>query len=398
MTRCEETAVRAEIWQSYVNKYTTDETRKREAELRTGLKRSRTMTFSGVSMRFRIFKKGTPDADGYPLYISLHGGGHNPSGFINNLAYITQFGHYDKSITNGLHVVPRMVRNTWDGHFNPESYPLYDRLIQNMVHFHNADPNRVYLLGYSAGGDGVYAITPRMPDRFAAVNMSAGHHNGINPINLMNTPILLQCGEDDRAFNRHSETPRFGEKLKDLGYKHEVFIHANTGHAFRDNDPLRSKREIWDDASAWLFDQTSKQLKQTAKIINKNTNAVDWLNNYRRDPLPKEIVWDLGTRAHMRGTTSFYWLQAPYDITSGTIRAGYNPKENAVWVTTDGVGGSFSILLNYDMLDLSQAINLIINGKQELRNVTPNAELVRETTDERGDRFMQFSAKLEIFD
>jgi poly(3-hydroxybutyrate) depolymerase len=35
-----------------------------------------------------------------------------------------------------------------------ESYPLYDRLITNMVLFEGVDPERVYLLGFSAGGDG----------------------------------------------------------------------------------------------------------------------------------------------------------------------------------------------------------------------------------------------------
>ena len=37
-----------------------------------------------------------------------------------------------------------------------------DRLIENLVVFEGVDPNRVYLLGYSAGGDGVYQLAPRM--------------------------------------------------------------------------------------------------------------------------------------------------------------------------------------------------------------------------------------------
>ena len=37
--------------------------------------------------------------------------------------------------------------------------------------FEDVDPNRVYLLGYSAGGDGVYQLAPRMADRFAAASM-----------------------------------------------------------------------------------------------------------------------------------------------------------------------------------------------------------------------------------
>jgi dienelactone hydrolase len=95
-------------------------------------------------------------------------------------------------------------------------------------------------MGFSAGGDGVYGITPRMADRFAAVSMSAGHHNWVNPINLMNTPILLQCGDNDTAFTRHLETARFGASLAALQeewgcYIHTVYMHVDTGHNFADN-------------------------------------------------------------------------------------------------------------------------------------------------------------------
>ena len=31
----------------------------------------------------------------------------------------------------------------------------------------NVNPNKVYLLGYSAGGDGVYQLAPRMANRWA---------------------------------------------------------------------------------------------------------------------------------------------------------------------------------------------------------------------------------------
>ena len=77
-----------------------------------------------------------------------------------------------------------LVRDTWDCHFNPESYPLYDRLIENLIAFYDVDPNRVYLMGFSAGGDGVYGVTSKMADRFAAANMSAGHPNGLPLWNL----------------------------------------------------------------------------------------------------------------------------------------------------------------------------------------------------------------------
>ena len=60
----------------------------------------------------------------------------------------------------GLYVAPRAPTDSWnlwhEGHIDP----LFDRLIQNMIVFEGVDPDRVYLMGYSAGGDGVYQLAP----------------------------------------------------------------------------------------------------------------------------------------------------------------------------------------------------------------------------------------------
>ena len=78
-----------------------------------------------------------------------------------------------------------------------------------MILFHGVDPNRVYILGFSAGGDGVYQITPRMTDRFAAANMSAGHPNGVKLENLYDMPLQLQVGIEDAAYNRNKVTAEY---------------------------------------------------------------------------------------------------------------------------------------------------------------------------------------------
>ncbi len=93
----------------------------------------------------------------------------------NNDQWVAMTEYYKYSVENGIYVAVRGMEDVWNLHFLDESYPMYDRLIEDMIMFSNADPNRGYLLGFSAGGDGVYAIAPRMADRFAAVNMSSGH-------------------------------------------------------------------------------------------------------------------------------------------------------------------------------------------------------------------------------
>ena len=39
--------------------------------------------------------------------------------------------------------------------------------------FGDVDPNKIFLMGYSHGGYGAFAIGPKMPDQFAAIHSSA---------------------------------------------------------------------------------------------------------------------------------------------------------------------------------------------------------------------------------
>ena len=167
------------------------------------------MSWGGVSMKYGMEVIGEPGPEGYPVYIALHGGGGAPTPDMNDQQWQDMETYYKKGVKNGIYINPRGVRDTWDTHANPESYPLYDRLIENLIVFCKADPNRIYLLGFSAGGDGVYLIGPRMADRFAALHMSAGHPNGGSLVNLYNTPIQLQVGMDDTAFDRNRVTVQY---------------------------------------------------------------------------------------------------------------------------------------------------------------------------------------------
>ena len=65
------------------------------------------------------------------------------------------------------------------------------------------DPDRVYLLGYSAGGDGVWQLAPRMADRFAAAAMMAGHPNEAGVAGLRNLPFGIFMGGADAAYDRN---------------------------------------------------------------------------------------------------------------------------------------------------------------------------------------------------
>jgi len=396
LTRQEESAARAEAWNDYLVSEKENEQRREEAYSEIMYFDEATKSYSyveknSIAMRYSLKAKGMPGENGYPVYIFLHGGGQTIS---NEKQYEHAKERNADSVENGLYIACRGIRETYNTHFNPESYPLYDRLITNLILFKNADPNRIYLTGYSAGGDGVYGITPMMPDRFAAVAMSAGHHNQISPINYMNTPIILQCGDDDTAYDRHLETARYGEKLKALqadwpeNYIHEVYMHVNRQHGISDNDPTRSTKVVWQDSGAWL--------NGGSKAVCKNANITDFVNKFTRNPLPKNIAWNLATRAPLRLTEAYYWLKAPASMDSGVIHATWDGGTNTATITTREVSGTFHVMLNWDMADFDQPINLIVNGQTSQVKASPCQEVIEETTKDRGDVNFQFSAMVEV--
>ena len=118
-------------------------------------------------------------------------------------------------------------------------------------------------MGYSAGGDGVYQLAPRMADRWAAASMMAGHPNDAKPDNLRNLPFGLFMGGKDGAYNRNKTAEKWKSLLTQLnkndptGYKNMVRIYPDMGH--------------------WM------------KL--KDAESLPWMASFTRNPWPKKIIW-----------------------------------------------------------------------------------------------------------
>ena len=237
----------------------------------------------GESMRcsFRTFGKAPPA--GHSLWISLHGGGGAPPA-LNDSQWENQKRLY--ALDEGIYCAPRSPYDTWDLWHKGAIDALFSRLILVAKIAHGIDLDRVYLMGYSAGGDGVYQVAPRMADRFAAAAMMAGHPNETRPAGLRNLPFVLQVGELDKAYNRSAIAKSWGESLDKLrkddpgGYPHLVKIHEGKGHWMDRQDRL----------------------------------ALPWMAPMRRNPVPDKVVWRQDDVAH----ETFYWLAMP----QGQPRAG----------------------------------------------------------------------------
>ncbi|KAG9606257.1 hypothetical protein KCU77_g218, partial [Aureobasidium melanogenum] len=292
---------------------------------------------NGQVLRYVKAILGHTGPDGHPLYIGLHGGGGGPA-FINDRKWYHMQYYYKASIHDGVYVAPRGVYNTWDLHFRPESYTLLERLIENMILFGNVDPNRVYLLGYSAGGDGVYQLTPRLAQRSAAVNMSAGHSNEVDLTNNMHVPFCIQMGEHDTAYGRHEDAVVSGQRVATLAavsaqntYVHEVLLHVGRGHDFYDEDDSRQPQTVVESPEAWY--ESDDRLNCTKTQVN--TSAVDRVSRYAREPFPRHLVWALETQhSGLFSPGTWYWLdignETSESLSIDKIVASYHPEHNRV--------------------------------------------------------------------
>ena len=76
------------------------------------------------------------------------------------------------------------------------------------------DTNRVFITGYSAGGDGIYHVASMMADLLAGAAMMAGHPNQADCYNLRNLTFSVQAGDNDHAYDRANWAKVYIEKIK----------------------------------------------------------------------------------------------------------------------------------------------------------------------------------------
>lgn len=328
---------------------------------RTPEMEAREIAIGSLKMPFAYQVFGEKPASGRSLYLSMHGGGGAPPR-VNTQQWENQKKLYQ--LEEGVYLAPRAPTDTWDLWHQGHIGGFFDRIIENFIVFEDVDPNRVYIMGYSAGGDGVFQLAPRMADRFAAASMMAGHPNETSPLGLRNLPFAIHMGENDAAYNRNKIAASWAEKLEELqrndsdGYPHFVKIHAGKGH--------------------WMDRQDAE--------------ALPWMAKYTRDPFPKRIVWKQDDVVENR----FYWLAV--DPKGIRDRAQVNAKRDGQSfdiVSTDV--DQIRIRFNESMIDFDQPIR-ITSGSVVLfeGKVDRTIEVIAKSLAERGDPKSVFQAEVNV--
>ena len=289
-----------------------------------------------------------PEGEGRSLFISMHGGGGAPKA-VNDRQWENQKRLYKPD--EGVYLAPRAPTDTWNLWHQGHIDEFFDRLIENLVVFEGVDPDKVYLMGYSAGGDGVYQLAPRMADRFAAAAMMAGHPNETRPDGLRNLPFTLHMGGEDSAYNRNKIARSWKVRLSELaegdegGYPHLVVVHEGKGHWMDGDDSV----------------------------------AVPWMSKHRRDVRPERVVWLQDDVVHDRA----YWLAL--DGPEGRERIVVQRDGNLVDIVEGGERG-LRIRVDDDMFDLEREIVVRRGGEVVFEGIVPrDVAIIATTLAERGD-------------
>ncbi len=338
--------------------------RAEELEATDGKRRKPTnlLTVKAAGKELKVYERtfGAAPDRGHSLWISMHGGGGAPALF-NDGQWNNQIELYQPK--EGIYVAPRAPTNTWnlwhEGHIDD----LFDRLIENYVVSRGVDPNRVYLMGYSAGGDGVYQLAPRMADRFAAASMMAGHPNGVPMLGVRNLPFMIWMGANDGAYKRNAQAASYGARLDELraedpdGYVHETHIVAGKGH--------------------WMD--------------REDGAALPWMAKHARDPWPEKVVWRQSGRLHER----FYWLALPDGAAAKgqTVRAEVQGQN--VTIESEGVD-ALRLRFSDRLLDLDEPIQLRWNGEQQTVRARRSLRAVYQSLLERLDPESAATAVVEL--
>ncbi|MBN8459681.1 MAG: hypothetical protein J0M04_17765 [Verrucomicrobia bacterium] len=327
------------------------------------------------SMPYFLVAKGTKPEKGWPLIISLHGGGGNagaegPHAWpVNTREWQTQLALFERIYPgDALYFIPRMADDREGRWWYDYCQTMYDDFIRRAVLFREVDPNRIYVMGISEGGYAAYRLPANQPDRWAAAGAMAAAEplDTSPPENLIHTAFRCDIGEKDTMFDRIGLARNYFEKLDAMAKEHTgCYIHhfgeqAGKGHGI-DYQP-----------------------------------CPEWIVKHRREPAPKRIVWNVQELHHTLHRHN-WWLELADRPAKPPVKLTGLIDGNTIVLTSNPPDTRLRLALDDRLVDLDQPVTITLNGAVVHREKIPRKlESMIRTTVERGDPEMIFCATIDV--
>ena len=275
----------------------------------------------------------------------------------------------------------------------------WEKLIRQALVDGNVDTNRLYVFGISEGGYGSQRLASFYADYWAAAGPMAGGEPLKNaPVeNCANIGFSFLTGAEDEGFYRNILTR----------YTQEAFDSAQQARPLSvDNRPL--------------FQHRINLLERMQHSINYSLTT-PWLKDFIRNPYPKTVLWE-DFEMDGRRRSGFYNLQVLVQPSEQRTYYEMTIKDNVITMNINDVeyttiekdqrwgiemkfnrsykqskGGKLRIYLNEQLVDMSKAVTLIVNGKQLYRgNVKPTLQDMINSCMEYFDPYRIFPASIEV--
>jgi pimeloyl-ACP methyl ester carboxylesterase len=351
-----EPAVRRVAWQAF-----------RAAPIHDSLKEdydARQVRFQKHLSPYTVKTVGTRPTNGWALFIAMHGGGGAPKQVNDSQWKHMQIYYRDHPEAGGyLYVALRAPNDSWNGFYDTYVYPLIANLTRQFRLHGDVDPNKIFIMGYSHGGYGAFAIGPKIPDQFAAVHASAAAPTDGESTakTLRNTIFTAMVGEKDTLYGRHDRNIKFADTVEKLRgsrtdiYPVRVDIIAGNGHG---------------------------GLPDRDNILGMYPAV--------RNPVPRELTWLMTDKV----IKDFFWLHTEMPGKQREINAVC--RDNRLVVTTTTNVTAASVLLDSRLVDFSKRVTLELNGKRSSHKLQPSLRVLCATLQQRGDPDLAFTAELPL--
>jgi hypothetical protein len=350
-----EEAVRRAVWKAYQAAPIHDRAKK-------DFEQNQVRSKDNVSP-YTVKKVGKRPANGWPLFIAMHGGG-GVAKEVNDSQWKVMQGYYkdQDSVTGYQYLALRAPNDVWNGFYDDYVPPLVVNLIRQFLLFGDVDSNKVFLMGYSHGGYGAFFIGPKVPDRFAAAHASAAAPTDgtISPLTLRNTRFTFMIGENDTAYGRRKRCEDFNEAVEKLkkaspdDFPVEMEFKKGHGHGgLPDRDKIKD------------------------------------MYPFARNAVPRHLSWELTDAV----VAHFFWLSVAQPAKGGSIDATI--RDNAVQITNRNVK-QFNLDLDRRLVAFDKPLRVALDGKTQEHTVRPEFVTLCRSILERGDPELAFTCQVRL--